>query len=235
MLIQVLSAFITVTGFKDFSVAQFSSVPSVSKGSLFLFILFRDALFALQALVLLFLTNAFLPAFKGHKVKLKNYFPEFKKIYLFIIGVALLLVVPTVGSLLSTFVPNYEALQLTLSAITMVFSIMLFRYFFFYIELLAGCPLFTSFKSSSVATKGNFFGIALVIIAAMLTNLFILFSVNFFGTIISIFILFTLPMTALVFANVYSQLTKSTSEDFSQRKALRIEDEIMEGTEKELI
>lgn len=234
-LVQVFSAFITVTGFKSLSVAQFSSVPPVSKGSLFLFILFRDALFALQALVLLFLTNAFLPAFKDHKVKLKNYFPGFKKICLFIIGVALLLVVPTAGSLLSTFIPNYETLQLTLSAITVVFSIMLFRYFFFYIELLAGCPLFTSFKSSSMATKGNFFGIAFVIIASLLINLLVLLSVNFFGIIISIFILFTLPMTVLIFANVYNQLTKSTSEDFSQRKALRIEDEIMESTEKELI
>jgi multisubunit Na+/H+ antiporter MnhG subunit len=86
-----------------------------------------------------------------------------------------------------------------------------------------------------MATKGNFFGIAFVIIAAMLINLLVLFSVNFFGSIISIFILFTLPMTVLIFANVYNQLTKSTSEDFSQRKALRIEDEIMESTGNELI
>jgi hypothetical protein len=32
-----------------------------------------------------------------------------------------------------------------------------------------------------------------------------------------------------------NQLTKSTSEDFSQGKALYIEDEIMESTKKELI
>jgi hypothetical protein len=75
-----LLTFITVTGFKSFSVAQFSSVPPVSKDGLFLFILFRYALFAIQVLVLLFLTNALLlvfPVFKGHKVKLKNYFPGF--------------------------------------------------------------------------------------------------------------------------------------------------------------
>jgi hypothetical protein len=36
----------------------------------------------------------------------------------------------------------------------------------------------------------------------------------------------------LTFANVYKQLTKSTSEDFSLRKISRIEDEIMESTEK---
>ncbi|MDR3195503.1 MAG: hypothetical protein LBT58_01745 [Endomicrobium sp.] len=233
ILIQVAAAFITVTGFKAFSVAQFSSVPPVSKGVLFLFILFRDALFALQSLVLLFLTNAFLPAFKGRKVELKNYFPGFKKSCLFVIGVALLLVIPTIFSVWATFIP--EALKLTLSAITAVFSIMLFRYFFFYIELLAGCSLFTSLKSSAKATKGNFFGVAAVIVAAILINLFVLFSVNFFGIIMSVFILFTLPMTALIFASVYRQLTQSSVEDIARRKALRIEDEVMESTEKELI
>ncbi|MDR3306224.1 MAG: hypothetical protein LBS61_00875 [Endomicrobium sp.] len=232
-LIQVASSFITVTGFKAFSVAQFSSVPPVSKGVLFLFILFRDALFALQALVLLFLTNAFLPAFKGRKVELKNYFPGFKKSCLFVIGVALLLVIPTIFSVWATFIP--EALQLTLSSITAVLSIMLFRYFFFYIELLAGCSLFTSLKSSAMATKGNFFGVAGVIVATILINLFVLFSVNFFGIIMSVFILFTLPMTAFIFANVYSQLTQSSVEDIAQRKSLRIENEVMESKEKELI
>jgi hypothetical protein len=42
-------------------------------------------------------------------------------------------------------------------------------------------------------------------------------------------------MTVLIFANVYNQLTKNTFEYFSQRKALRIKDEIMGNTEKELI
>ena len=86
-----------------------------------------------------------------------------------------------------------------------------------------------------MATKDNFFRVILIIIAAMLINLLVLLSVNFFGIIISIFILFTLPMTVLIFANVYDQLTKSPSEDFSQKKDLHIEDKIMESTEKEMI
>jgi multisubunit Na+/H+ antiporter MnhG subunit len=136
---------------------------------------------------------------------------------------------------LSVFLPIKEGIQFMLSAIAMIGAIVLFRYFFFYIELLAGCNLSNSLKSSIVATKGNFFSITFLIITLILINFLVMLSVNLFGIIVSIFILFTLPVSILILADVYSQLTHDSSGDASQDKALRIEDNVIENTEKELV
>ncbi|MDR2437278.1 MAG: hypothetical protein LBD17_04330 [Endomicrobium sp.] len=146
------------------------------------------------------------------------------------------LVIPTICSILAVFLPINDGIQFTLSAIVMVGPVVLFRYFFFYIELLAGCSLSNSLKSSAVATKGHFFSIAFLIAALILINFLVMLSVNLFGIIIvSIFILFTLPVSILILADVYSQITHDSSRDASQEKALYIEDDVMENTEKELI
>jgi hypothetical protein len=235
-LIQGLAAFFTIMISQDFSGAGFSVVPSISKKILVFFVLFRNVVFLLQAMILLFLTNAFLPALRGHKVEFKNFFPGFKKIFLFAIGVSFFLAIPTICSILAVFLPMNEGIQFTLSAIAIVGSVALFRYFFFYIELLSGCSLSNSFKSSAVVTKGNFFSILFLIVMLILINFLVMLSVNLFGIIIvSVFILFTLPISILILADVYSQLTHDSSGDDSQEKTLRIEDDVMENTEKELI
>jgi hypothetical protein len=221
-LIQGLSAFFTIMLFQDLSGSDFSTVPDISKRFIVLFVLFRDVVFLSQSMILLFLTNAFLPALRGHKVEFKNFYPGVKKTFLFAVGALLFLIIPTICSTLAVFLPINEGIQSTLSAIAMVGSILLFRYFFFYIELLAGCPLFNSLKSSAVATKGNFFSIAFLIIVLMLINFLVMLSVNLFGIIVSVFILFTLPVSILILADVYSQLTHNSSCNTSQEKALKI-------------
>jgi hypothetical protein len=234
-LLQVVSAFFIVNYFKSFSAAQLTSVSFLSKSMIFSFILFRDVFFLLQSLVLLFLTNAFLPAFDGCKVELKNYFPSIKKIYRFVMGAALLLIVPTLFSSISLFVHGQESFQIIISASIFVVIIVLFRYFFFYLDILNGSSVFESLKNSTKATHGNFFSIAFLIVTALLINLAILFSSAFFGIVMAVFILFTLPMTILIFADVYNQLTQDSAGNIAQKRALRIEDEVMESTRKELI
>jgi hypothetical protein len=234
-LLQVVAAFFTVNYFKSFSAAQFTSVPLVSKSMIFSFILFRDVLFLLQSLVLLFLTNAFLPAFEGCKVELKNYLPSIKKICRFVMGATLLLIIPTLVSSISLFVHGQESFQIIISASIFVVTIVLFRYFFFYLDLLDGSSVFESLKNSAKATHGNFFSVVFLIVAALLINLVILFSSAFFGIVMVVFILFTLPMTILIFADVYNQLTQDFTGDVAQKRTLHIEDEVMESTEKELI
>jgi hypothetical protein len=234
-LIQGLSAFFTIMIFQDLSGADFSTLSNISKEFLILFVLFRDVVFVLQSMILLFLTNALLPALRGHKVEFKNFYPGVKKTLLFTVGTALFLVIPTICSVSAIFLPINEGVQFTLSAIAIVGPIALFKYFFFYIELLAGCSLPNSFKSSVVATKGNFFSISFLIIVLMLINFLVMLSVNLFGIIVSVFILFTFPVSILILADVYSQLTHNSSGNVPQEKALNIEDDVMENTKKELI
>ncbi len=147
----------------------------------------------------------------------------------------MLLIVPTVFSSISLFVHGQESFQIIISASIFVVTIALFRYFFFYLDLLNGSSVFESLKNSAKATNGNFFSVAFLIVTALLINLIILFSAAFFGIVMVVFILFTLPMTILIFADVYNQLTQDSTGDTAQKRALRIEDEVMESTEKELI
>jgi hypothetical protein len=234
--IQIISAFFLSNYFSSFfGVIGFDLLPVVSKAFLLFFVLFKDAIFLAQALVLLFLTNAFLPAFDGYKVRIKKCYPGIKKIWKFVTGGAALLVAPTVLSSIAIFFPEQNSLQMVLAAVTIVLTIALLRYFFFYIEIIHGASIIKSFKNSAKATKGNFFPIAFLIVVALLVNLSIFLSAAFLERLIIVFILFTLPMTVLILAHIYSQLIQDSSVNNYQDKALSVEDDVMESTQKELI
>jgi hypothetical protein len=233
---QSISAFFLSNYFNSFlGVIGFDSLPVVSKAILLFFILFKDAIFLAQALVLLFLTNAFLPAFDGCKVEIKKWYPGIKKIGKFVTGMAALLVTPTILSAIAIFFPGQDSLQMVLAAVTIVLTISLFRYFFFYIEIIEGASIIKSFKNSAKATKGNFSPIAFLIVVALLVNIAIFLSAAFVERLTIVFILFTLPMTVLILAHIYSQLIQDSSVNNSQDKALSIEDDVVESAEKELI
>jgi hypothetical protein len=234
--IQSIAAFFLSNYFNPFfGVIGFYSLPVVSKAILLFFVLFKDAMFLAQALVLLFLTNAFLPAFDGCKVEIKKCYPGIKKIWKFVTGAAALLVAPTSLSAIAIFFPEQDSLQMVLAAATIVLTIALLRYFFFYIEIIEGASIIKAFKNSAKTTKGNFFPIAFLIVVALLVNVAVFLSAAFLERLAIVFILFILPMTVLILAHIYSQLVQDSSVNNSQDKALSIEDDVVESTEKEFI
>jgi hypothetical protein len=234
--IQGISAFFLSNYFNSFfGMIGFDSLPVGSKAALFFFILFRDTTFLAQTLILLFLTNAFLPTFDGCKVEIEKCYPGIKKIWKFVAGMMTLLVAPTVLSAIAIFFPEQDSLQMVLAAVTIVLTIVLLRYFFFYIEITEGASIIKSFKNSAKATKGNFFPIAFLVVVALLVNLAVFLSAAFLERLTIVFILFTLPMTILILAHVYGQLKRGSSANKSQGRTLSIEDDVMGSAEKESI
>lgn len=209
ILVQYILGFITMP---DQSMQSLSALDFL-KNIFYISILSGNISFISQSLVVLFLTNAFLPAFKCHKVILKDYFPDIKKICIFILGLILFLAIPTMCSFLSMYAFGRISPiipLLLIFAVLVITPIVSVRYFFFYIELLNGYDLITSLKKCAAALKGNFFSLLGLIIVLFLVNTLVFSLLKFFRIIMSMFALFTLPMTVLILTDVYNQMTNNS-------------------------
>lgn len=184
----------------------------------------------------LFMISALLPAFTGHKIKFRDYFSDFKKVFNYFLGSVLILgaaiamwcfvfgLVPFIAYGFSVFVSVLLLALVVASIVSLRYSI------FFDIEILGGNQVLKSFKNSSKLVSGNFCKIILILLlVALITSILfgiVAFIVALIGTMlfkshlitsliaISVTLLAMLimvPFLNLVRIHVYTQLSLSKS------------------------
>lgn len=189
----------------------------------------------------LFMSSALLPAFAGHKIKFRDYFPDFKKVLNYFLGWVLIFVTATATYCIFVLVPFAYRFSASVSALLFlvftVVSIVLSRYMIFFdIEILGGGQALKSLKNSSKLVSGNFckilllsllvtlivlilFGIVALIAALIGVMLFKSYLITTVLITVLIAILVTLPAAMLIIVpffnlariHVYTQLSLSKS------------------------
>lgn len=172
--------------------------------------LFEPLELIIEGIVLLSITNVFLPFFSKQKTELKNYFPNYKKIIKFFIGEILLLTPAFIsivfGMLGWSFLHYTSKIVVAAGIIIFILSILIavkaiiiiVEYLFFYINLLNGDSILSSFKNSAKLTFGtrnklfSLFLLELIIVECLLDS--------------PILYVFLSPLSALLFLHIYMQL-----------------------------
>lgn len=177
--------------------------------------IYSAIVFLLHSMVFFFLTSAFLPLFWGYELKLRNFFPSFKKIVRFLMGL-FIIIVPFGIALLVFFlvtsapVTNFFVENGLLSVLILVpvlilaagitITIMLLRYMFFYFEILENADVSTAFRKSAEMTIGRRKKLVLLLI--------ILIFINFIGRMLIMGTIITLPFFVLVLIYVYFKVDR---------------------------
>jgi hypothetical protein len=230
-LVQIGSAYINVNSFSFNTPAMTNLLLSMPIPMLSNFVT-QYMVFFLQILVIFCLTKALLPAFKGLKISIQDYIPTFQQVFYFVIGMMIMFVVLVSISIMSTAVVVSETVlgdemldRVILFMLSVSIFIYLCRYLLFYVGILQDKSVLESLKSSSKMLKGSIFKFILILILLAL--------LNYVGMLLIVGLVVTLPFSVFVFVNVYIQL--SEQKESNQNIVLRIEDDISESTEKELI
>ncbi|MDR1418692.1 MAG: hypothetical protein LBI80_06050 [Endomicrobium sp.] len=210
MLLYFMSKYLLI----HFDILSLVTIPK----NIILFVFFKNISLLMPAIFLFCVTSTILPVFYGSKVQFKNYFLDAEKVINFMCGMLLLVLVPSILTLVSyelfSKFDDGSVIFTFFLSLYMVMSLGIFvylcRYLLFYIDVLKGQSIIKSLKKSARLLKGNLYKFVALIV--------LLYFINVVGVLSVVGGIFVLPLNALVLAHVYMQLTKS-NEDITQKNA----------------
>lgn len=147
--------------------------------------------------------SALLPAFAGHKIKFRDYFSDFKKVFNYFLGSVLLTVWWYIFELVSSTYRFSAFVSALLLLALAVVSIVLLRYsIFFDIEILGGGQVLKSLKNSSKLVSGNFCKILLLLLLVVLITSILLVTVALIAALIGAILFKSYLITGLIAISV---------------------------------
>lgn len=185
--------------------------------------------FFLLNLFCFLLVSSFLPAFRGSKIKIRNYFLNFKKVFKALLVTIVLAAVPLGISVTWCFVLgsnsflNFYVKDVNMLVLVIMFSLYSLRYMlvFFYIDIIVGESVLQSCRNVLKLASGNItkfmFCMLLAFVDLIVSAIFIPLvtrsSIFAFGMSFATITLsaLQLPFSILVFMHVYTQLSSSKS------------------------
>lgn len=163
----------------------------------------------LSGVLLLCLISFFLPACRGGNLRLINILPRLVPFILYVLFMVMMITSVIGASFmvirLSHLFSAFILLPAGMFVVGVLYILILIRLFFVPFLFLDGVSFLDTFKRSFALTKGNGF-----LIFALL---FCIWLINFFGGLIVVGIIFTIPFSVLVFIYTYLDVTGKAVEE----------------------